>query len=435
MSELDRKASEGIESDAETAVSTYLSMSTSEIIQALEASETRFHDIADRIEQGLWLRSPNGKQCLYLNPAFERIWGRTLADMNKIAWADTIHPEDVEEAYEYYLKHQDDGEDYTLTYRIVRPDGEIRWIENQGYAILAGDGHLMRMAGIARDITQQIKIDEELRLAQKLKSLGKLSSGIAHEINTPCQYVSDNITFVSESMAELTTLLKLFPDLLKLAHDNGAEDAEIKRIQTLYNDADLDYMLEEIPAALSQSSSGMTQIKKIVAAMKGFSHPGAEKVPTDINEVIRNAIIIASSEWKHVAAMLTELDDDLPLVNIIPSALSQVFINLISNAAHAFSESDHEAQTKQIVIKTFLKESLLIIKLSDNGSGIPKEIIEQIFDPFFTTKEVGEGTGQGLSIVHKIIHEDHEGTIIVESSTGSLPARGTCFTISLPLTT
>ncbi len=393
---------------------------------ALCASEARFKDIADRIDQGLWVRSADGLRCLYLNKAFETIWGRTLAEMNAIKWRDTVHPDDRQQAHLGYLKHQDDRKDYLLTYRIVRPDGAIRWVENRGFAVMDDDGNMLRMSGIVRDVTQQLQIEQDLRLAQKLESLGQLSAGIAHEINTPCQYISDNLVFVSDSFPELKAILAAFPALIEQARTAGADTAEAERVLKA---ADIEFLAEEIPSALQQSQSGMQQIKKIVQAMKRFSHPGDDKVYIDLNETIANTVIVARNEWKYVAEVETHYDPALPQVFCLPSAINQVILNIVVNASHAIADVVKDGQLGKIVISTRAVSDMAEISIRDSGSGIPDHIKARIFDPFFTTKQVGKGTGQGLAIAHKVVCEDHKGTIKVDSVVGE----STTFTILIPI--
>lgn len=397
--------------------------------KSVKASESRFNDIADRIEQGLWIRSADGTQCLYLNRAFQEIWGRSLNEMNRVGWRETVHPDDRQRSHECFLKHREDGSDYTQQYRVVRPDGQVRWVENQGYSVHDDSGKLVRMAGIVRDVTRQLQIEQDLRLAQKLEGLGQLSAGIAHEINTPSQYVGDNLTFLQEGFQDLARVLAEFPALLKLAREAGAPVAERERLERLYGDADVSYLLDEIPSALGQSQAGMQQIKKIVQAMKRFSHPGDEKIPTDINDIISNTLVVARNEWKYVAEVETQFDPALPAVGCIPSAMNQVFLNIIVNAAHAIGDVVKDGQLGRITVSTQNIEGRVVVRIRDTGAGIPAAVKAKIFDPFFTTKSVGKGTGQGLAIVHKVICEDHKGDISVDSTVGE----GTCFTLSLPV--
>jgi two-component system, NtrC family, sensor kinase len=393
---------------------------------ALRASEARFNDIAERIDQGLWVRTADGTQCLYINKAFETIWGRSLEDMNALHWRDTVHPDDRLLAHESYMKHQRDSADYSLTYRILRPDGECRWIENRAFAVRDEAGQLLRMSGIARDITQQLQIEQDLRLSQKLESLGQLSAGIAHEINTPCQYISDNLVFLQDSFLGLQPVLESVRGLLELAGAAGVETSEQKM---LFKNADVEFLLEEIPAALQQSQSGMQQIKKIVQAMKRFSHPGNEKVYTDLNETIANTVTVARNEWKYVAEVELQFEAAMPQVYCLPSAINQVILNIVVNAAHAIADVVKDGELGKIIISTRVVNNMAEIMLRDSGSGIPDHVKAKIFDPFFTTKQVGKGTGQGLAIAHKVICEDHKGTIKVDSVVGE----STTFTILIPV--
>lgn len=397
--------------------------------QALQDSESRFHQMADRIAEGLWVRDAKSLKCLYVNPSFQAIWGRTLEEMNADEWINTIHPEDQRQASEIFNSHRNGREDFTNTYRIVRPDGSIRWIKNQTYPTFDETGKIVRTSGISRDITEKKKLEEELILAQKLGSLGQISSGIAHEINTPSQYVSDNISFITGAVTEFKKLLQEIPKLLEMARKSGDMTNDIERIQNLYENNDIEFLLEEIPAALNQAQSGMEQIKQTIMAMKEFSHPGDRRVATDLNETISTTLIVARNEWRYVAELITDFDIALPPVHCIPSAINQVILNLVVNAAHAIAEVIKEGELGKIRVSTAVEGDQAIIKIADTGPGIPKDLCNKIFDSSFTTKPVGKGTGQGLAIAQRVIHEDHSGSITVDSILGE----GTCFTISLSI--
>ena len=263
---------------------------------------------------------------------------------------------------------------------------------------------------------------ELLQLAEKLEAIGQLAAGVAHEINTPAQYVSDNITFLSTSLAALAPVLEAFK---RLASNDGTG-----RLRVLATSAELDYLLAEIPAAIESAAAGITQIKNIVNAMKQFSHPGEDLQLIDLNDAIRNTVVVARHEWKYVADVELDLAEDLPLIRCFPSQLNQVILNLVVNAAQAIGErAGNGAQKGTIRLSTRCGGADVAIAVADDGVGIPKEIRNKIFDPFFTTKEPGKGTGQGLAIVHRIVVEHHQGEIRVESE----PGQGTTFEIRLPL--
>jgi signal transduction histidine kinase len=204
------------------------------------------------------------------------------------------------------------------------------------------------------------------------------------------------------------------------------------RLEDGLQEADVDYLIEEIPPAIEQTLQGVERIGKIVRAMKEFSHPGQqEKTAIDINKAIESTITVARNEWKYVADMVTVFDDDLSAVPCLPGEFNQVILNLIINAAHAIADViDSQSTEKGLIrISTCKKEDFAEVIISDSGGGIPEDIRQRIFDPFFTTKEIGRGTGQGLAIAHSVIIEKHGGTLNLDSTVGE----GTTFTICLPL--
>lgn len=279
-------------------------------------------------------------------------------------------------------------------------------------------------------IAERDKRDELLRM-QKLEAIGQLAAGVAHEINTPTQYVSDNVKFLEESMVDLKPLLATQSELLLSLREAGANDDTIDSFAKVLEDADVEFLIDEIPGALEQSRYGLSQIARIVRAMKDFSHPGDECQQTDINHGLETTLTVARNEWKYVAEIDTQFAESLQSIECIPSTMNQVFLNIIVNAAHAIgerkeSEPDHEGR---ITIVTANEEDGIRISISDNGCGIPEDVCAKIFDPFFTTKEVGKGTGQGLSIAHNVVVEQHGGTLVVDSK----PGVGTTFNIRLPL--
>ncbi|MEJ2404820.1 MAG: ATP-binding protein [Candidatus Thiodiazotropha sp.] len=270
-------------------------------------------------------------------------------------------------------------------------------------------------------------IEVQLRQAQKLESVGQLAAGIAHEINTPTQFVNDNTVFLKDAFTDLN---KLFVKYTELASQSLHDDGLTSEIKMLEQDIDIDYLMQEIPQAIDQSIEGLQRISKIVRAMKQFSHPGGDnKAPADINSAIETTIDVSRNEWKYVAEMVTDFDTNLTQVPIYQDEFNQVILNMIVNAAHAIEDA-HRNQGI-INITTSQDTDNAIVRVQDNGAGIPDSIIQRIFDPFFTTKEVGRGSGQGLAIAYSVIVDKHGGMIDVESSAGT----GTVFTIKLPLKT
>jgi PAS domain S-box-containing protein len=285
---------------------------------------------------------------------------------------------------------------------------------------------------IGADITERKMLEKQLAQAQKLRSIGQLASGIAHEINTPTQYVGDNIRFLKEAFEDIIGVLRGDEELLAAARGGCVSAELVRRLQDGREQADLDYLVSEVPVAIQHTLEGVERISKIVRAMKDFAHPGREeKASADLNQIIDTTVTVARNEWKYVADMRTDLDRGLPPVLCHPAEIGQVILNMVINAAHAIEDVVKQGRASKgvITIVTRRREGWAEIQIGDTGSGIPEGIRHRIFDPFFTTKEIGRGTGQGLAICYPVIVEKHGGRISFESEVG----RGTTFTIGLPL--
>jgi signal transduction histidine kinase len=259
--------------------------------------------------------------------------------------------------------------------------------------------------------------------ASRMASVGQLAAGIAHEINTPAQYVGDNLQFIGQN---ISSLLETIETEQRLARDDPQANAPIGEAMSM---AKIDFLRGELPKAISESLEGIAQIAHIVTSMKDFSHPGTNaKVMADINQSLENTLIVSRNLWKHVAQIERRFDVSLPPVLCYPAEMNQVFLNLIVNAVHAIETSGKQIPGR-IVIETSHRGDSAIIRVSDNGTGIPEAIRDRIFDLFFTTKEVGQGTGQGLAICHSVVVGKHHGTIEIDSEEGE----GATFTIKLPI--
>jgi two-component system, NtrC family, sensor kinase len=261
-------------------------------------------------------------------------------------------------------------------------------------------------------------------------SLTELAAGIAHEINTPTQYVSDNTHFLQEAFGDFTKLFEQYAKLLQATSTGVVPDELLQQIKALANKIDINYLCEEIPTAIQQSLDGLKQVSDIVRAMKEFSHPGGkDKSIVDLNQLLQNAITISHNEWKLVAELVTDFDSSLPLIPCQVSDINQVFLNVLVNAAHAIAERTQDENTGKgtITVSTCKSGQSVEIRIADTGNGIPEAARKKVFDPFFTSKEVGRG--QGLSIAHDIVVNKHNGTISFDTVLG----QGTTFLISLPL--
>jgi signal transduction histidine kinase len=305
--------------------------------------------------------------------------------------------------------------------------------------MFSSNGALLGFVGTVEDITgrkciesERNAIEVQLRHAQKLEAIGQLAAGIAHEINTPTQYIGDNTRFVRDAFQDLTKLIEQHQRLLDASKTQAVTRQLIAEVDAARQAADLEYVLAEVPKAIQQSLEGVERVATIVRAMKEFSHPGTgQKSAIDLNHSIDSTITVARNEWKYVADLVAEFDASLPPVPCLPGELNQVVLNLIINATHAIADVVGDGSTGKGTIRVSTKRcgEVVEIQVQDSGAGIPEKIRGRIFEPFFTTKGVGKGTGQGLAISRSVVVDKHGGTIGFESEMG----KGTTFTIRLPL--
>jgi len=292
---------------------------------------------------------------------------------------------------------------------------------------------------LQRKIVEQKQAERErrmmeiqLRHAQKLESVGQLAAGIAHEINTPTQYIGDNMRFLQQSFAQLIPLLRQHERLLRAVKENTAAPELAAELEQAFRQCDLDFLIAETPRAIEQSLEGVHCVTRIVHSMRDFSHPGSgEKIPTDLNQTVENTLVLSANEWKYVANIVKDFQPGLPRVLCLPGELNQVILNLVVNAAHAIADltGGDPAKKGAITIATRRDGDWVEIQVADTGTGIPEAIRDKIFDPFFTTRPVGQGTGQGLAIARNVIVARHNGTLTFQTREGA----GTVFTIRLPI--
>ena len=268
--------------------------------------------------------------------------------------------------------------------------------------------------------------------AQKLEAIGQLAAGIAHEVNTPTQYVSDNTSFAQKGVVGLIDALQAAMAVVQAAKRGPVDPELLAGADAAVAKAKVPYLIKQLPRALEQSREGLGRIASIVQAMKEFSHPsGSEKKPVNLKEAIETTIAVARNEWKYVADVELEMAPELPLVPVLRNEFNQVILNLIVNAAHAIAEltAGGAGGKGKIRIVGRLLDEQVEIRISDTGAGIPEHARARVFEPFFTTKEVGKGTGQGLAIAYSVIVDKHQGSIAFETEVN----RGTTFIICLPL--
>jgi PAS domain S-box-containing protein len=320
-----------------------------------------------------------------------------------------------------------------------RPDGRDGTLDMSVVSSwsLHGDGaEGLGMILMATDTTARKQEEIQRQQGQKMESIGQLAAGVAHEINTPIQFIGDNLRFLGDTFNDLGAVLAAHGQLLDGVRTGQPTAGLVAGVDEATKRADVAYLTEEIPKAITQSLEGITRVTEIVRAMKEFSHPDqGEKKSVDLNKAITTTLIVARNEYKYVADLVTDFADHLPPVPCIVGEFNQVVLNLIVNAAHAIADVIAKAGGNSggkgtITVTTRRSDDHAEIRIRDSGTGIPESARKKIFDPFFTTKGVGKGTGQGLYIAHAVVVKKHGGTLTFETELG----KGTTFIIRLPLT-
>ena len=391
----------------------------------VQRSTERLRTMVDHSLDLLFLASESGAVRLS-NPAAQVALGLTEAELNGRDLRSLIHPDDL--ATVFPAGTGPVGQT-ARPCRLGRSDGTWVQVEMSIGAKLNDDG-TSSLVVTARDVSDRHQLEIELRHAQKLESVGRLAAGIAHEINTPIQFIGDNVRFLGDA----------FDDLMRLHHARDSADgtadgtsdaagraAAQARVRAARDAVDLDFIVEEVPAAIRQTLDGVGRVATIVRAMKAFGYTNQEDMtPVDINEAIRNTLVVATSELKYAADVHTDLAD-LPPVRCYAGDVNQVILNLVINAAHAIGSADRGRGT--ITVTTRRDGDHVTVSVTDTGTGITPDVAEKMFEPFFTTKPVGTGTGQGLALVQSLVVSRHGGAVSVRTAVGS----GSTFTVRLPI--
>ncbi len=401
-----------------------------------EAALSNFKQTLDQVHDCVFMFDSETLRFIYANQGAMKQIGYSpeeLATMTPVDVKPRFTDDSFRRLLEPLLRGEQDSTTFITDHR--RKDGELVPVEVMLQYVKPDDTG--RFVAVIRDINERLKAEKEkeklqaqLLQSQKLESVGRLAAGIAHEINTPIQFISSNVDFLSDSFQSLAKVL----DQLRAALE-GPEGTppDLTPTRTALAEADWDYLAGEVPLAIQQSKNGLERVSSIVLAMKEFSHPGGkEKVPANLNRIVETTVTVARNEWKYVADVTTELAPDLPMVPCLTDEMGQVILNMLVNAAHAIDAklgSNPEGVKGAIHISTRALADGVELRLSDSGTGIPQAIRDRIFEPFFTTKEVGRGTGQGLAICHDVVVEKHGGTLAVTSEEGV----GSTFIITLPL--
>lgn len=417
--------------------------------QTLRESEERFRTIANTATDAIIMIDYRGNVS-YWNPAAETIFGYSYDEIIGENLHNILVPDRFIDAHkkafpEFAKTGKGGAIGKSLEVAGIRKDGSEFLIDLSLSSIqIEGKWHAV---GIIRDISGRKRFEVQLMHAQKMESIGTLAAGIAHEINTPTQFVGNNIRFLEDSFEDLSKIISMCGELIEENKRTGSNNDKLNAVSKAMEDADYEFLIEEIPKAIEQSKRGIQNVSRIVSAMRSFAHPGTEeKNLTDIHKAIESTITISRNEWKYVADLETDFDPALSVVPCYVGEFNQVILNLIVNAAHAIGQAINEKKTEsglvddiggskkvdlrgKIKITTKKKTDYAEIRITDTGCGISEEIRDRLFDPFFTTKDVGKGTGQGLTLSYNVIVEKHGGEITFESEMGV----GTTFVLRLPL--
>lgn len=398
---------------------------------ALREAELKYRGILEDALFGIFEVGIDGR-LLLANPATASFLGyasskELMAELSGSISSLAVRPEQFKELMQLVQK---DGHVRAFELEVFRKDRTTIWI-SVSVRTRSRNGVLAGFLGMFDDVTERRLLRVQLLQAQKLESVGQLAAGIAHEINTPIQYIGDNIRFLQDSFYDLSNALMPAQEFLTESVAAGMTGSCLERAVSAREAIDIGFLSEEVPKAIDQTLDGIARVSALVGAMKEFSHPGKnEKELLDLNHAIENSVTVARNEWKYVADVKLELAPELPAVYCLPGEFVQVVLNLVINAAHAIEEAHGKDSASKglITIRTLELASTVEIQIEDTGTGIPKKIQDRIFDPFFTTKEIGKGTGQGLAIARSVVIDKHQGTITFETKEGI----GTTFFIQLP---
>ncbi|MBU2625387.1 MAG: PAS domain S-box protein [candidate division Zixibacteria bacterium] len=408
-----------------------------QVHEALVESERRLQQLFSSVVEGIGIVDVEDN-IIFCNPALAEIFEESSAsDMIGKNILDYLTPDQrVIVNSEHERRNNLERSRYELQITTARNNHKSIVVSSSPQL----DGNAVRTGSIVAliDITewrhseeQRITLERQIQQAGKLTAVGSLAAGIAHEINTPIQFVGDNTLFLSDSFKSLIALVDSYSLIFEAAETRAAITDLISQKKTAEQEADIDYLREEVPKAIEQTMDGVSRVAKIVRAMKSFAHKDSgEMAMADVNEMLSSTLIVAQNELKYVSDVVTNLEEDLPPIECYRDSLNQVFLNLLINAAHAIEDvvGDGSQGRGTITIRTRHEGEDVVISITDTGTGIEESIRDHIFDPFFTTKDVGKGTGQGLSMAHSVVVGKHKGQLTFETEVGA----GTTFCIRLP---
>jgi len=407
-------------------------------------SNLRFNQLANNTSDVFWLGDTtdiNNIKWLYISPAFEKVWQSTPEELYQDAsiWYNCIHEEDIERIGTTFMDFiLEKTKTYNVVFRIVRNDGTIRNISANGNLIKDANGKVIRVAGISRDITEQVKSEEEIRAlnknleglvkqrtekliqSEKMASLGVLTAGIAHEINNPINFISSGTHSLDNDFKDFLHVLNKLKTVPK-NEESLQERAE--NIRKLEDEFDLNELIQYIPQTIEDIKEGVNRTTEIIKGLLLYSRSDTSELQkANIHESLDASLVLLKDKFKDTIKIIKQYDFSIEEIECYPGQLSQVFTNFIDNAIDSINHKGI------ITITTVSKNGQVVISIQDTGEGIPDDILTKIFDPFFTTKEVGKGTGLGLSICQGIIN-NHKGSIEVKNNV----EKGAEFIITLPI--
>ncbi len=405
---------------------------TDQLLQGMELAnrahenELKYRTLVEYASDGIGIT----KDCnlVYLNPRLVELLGLPRSRLMEQRFDSFVEPMDLESFQRQKLRLLEDrAADRSVEIRLLNGRGQQLFVEFNTARIIYEKQAAELI--IVRDITGRKSMQEQLSQTRKLEAIGQLAAGVAHEINTPVQYIGDNLHFLQEESKNVLSVMQLAREL---SEAEGDTEELRKRLREELEELEFEDLHEQYMEAIADSLTGVRRVTEIVSAMRQFSHPGGkERSMVDLNKVIQEAFTVTRNYWKYEAEADLDLAEDLPLLMCYAGELSQVLLNLIINAGDAIKarrEEDRSVKGK-LYVSTRLVERAIELRLRDNGTGIPAKHRERVFDPFFTTKEIGQGTGQGLSIVFNAIVNHLGGKIELESEEGV----GTEFIIRFPL--
>ncbi|MEW8328255.1 MAG: ATP-binding protein [Candidatus Thiodiazotropha sp.] len=405
----------------------------------LKEKEQFLSDVTNSMSEGFAVIDPGGV-VRFSNPESEWLLGWDSEEMIGRSFTELVYGDNRPEAWdtvENAIKSTlEDGNTRTgYDDRFYHKEGRVIDVAFSVSPLIRDEinsGVVVAFSDISerkRSEEERRSLERQLNQTHKMEAVGQLAGGIAHEINTPIQYVGDNLRFIKEGYEDIGTLLGAYSGLKEKAADHPGLQDEVEKVAQAAEEIDLDFLDDEITSALEQSITGAKQVAQIVLAMKEFAHPGSRQMAmADLNRIVSNAVAVCKNEWKYVADTELKLSDDLPEIRCLGGEISQVLLNLIINAAHAIEAAKLERKGS-ITITTTHDGNHVEVRVADTGTGIPEEVQASVFNPFFTTKDVGSGTGQGLAIAQDIVVVKHQGELYFETEEGN----GTTFVMRLPV--